>query len=438
VPFPSIPELIKKKRDGAALTPAEIEHLVIGVARGSVESYQAAALLMAVFFRGLDDTELAAWTLAMRDSGRTLDWPGVAGARIDKHSTGGVGDKISIPLAPIAAECGLRVPMISGRGLGHTGGTLDKLESIPGFRTQLSIDEITSAVREIGVAMGGQTADLAPADKMLYALRDVTGTVESIPLIVSSILSKKLAEGLDGLVLDVKVGNGAFMKDADSARKLATRLVAAARLAGCPAVALLTAMDAPLGEACGNANEIEESIAVLRGGGPPDVAELTVALAAEMLVLGRAAGSLGDARALAKRSIDTGAALERFRKLVARQGGDPRVVDEPSRLPTAPLRAPIKAPSDGFLTSAHAGKVGLAVVALGGGRGKTSDTIDPGVGVWIRRKPGARVARGEVIYDVAYRDPGRFEVGRRLLEESIEIGPAPSPAMPLIVGRIDG
>jgi pyrimidine-nucleoside phosphorylase len=436
--IPSIPELIKKKRDGGTWTPAEIEHLVIGVARGAVESYQAAALLMAVFFRGLDDAELSAWTLAMRDSGRTLDWRGVPGKRIDKHSTGGVGDKISIPLAPIVAECGVGVPMLSGRGLGHTGGTLDKLESIPGFQTQRSIDEIVAGVREIGVAMGGQTADLAPADKMLYALRDVTGTVESIPLVVSSILSKKLAEGLDGLVMDVKVGNGAFMKTLEDGRTLARRLVATARLAGCPTVALLTAMDAPLGEACGNANEIAESIEILRGGGPADAAELTLALASEMLVLGGAASTLEEARARARRAVESGAALARFRRLVERQGGDPRVVDEPQRLPAAPRRAEVKAPVAGFLRSVLAEKVGLAVVALGGGRARTSDAIDPGVGVRLLRKPGARVSRGETILEVLYRDTGSFEAARAHLEAGIEVGEAPAPERPLVLDRIAG
>ncbi|HKE02391.1 MAG TPA: thymidine phosphorylase [Planctomycetota bacterium] len=436
MPTHSVPELIKRKRDGGTFTAEEIEHLVYGVARGSVADYQAAALCMAIFFRGLDDAELVAWTAAMRDSGRTLDWKGAAGARVDKHSTGGVGDKISLPLAPIAAACGVGVPMLSGRGLGHTGGTLDKLAAIPGFRTDLSIDEMIAGVRAIGVAMGGQTADLAPADGMLYALRDVTGTVESIPLIVSSILAKKLAERLDGLVMDVKVGSGAFMKSHADAHTLAKRLVATARLDGCPTVALITAMDAPLGEACGNANEVRESIDVLRGGGPADVVELTLALAAEMLVLGRAAATLDDARAKARAAIASGAALERFQQLVERQGGDARVIDEPERLALASKRATVTAHGDGFLARVDAHAVGLAVVALGGGRAKKSDDVDPSVGVWVKRKPGDRVRHGDVVFEAAYRDDARWAAARHLLEKAIELAPQAPPPAPLILERI--
>jgi pyrimidine-nucleoside phosphorylase len=434
--FPSIAELIRKKRDGGVFSAAEAEHLVIGVARGYVEPWQASALCMAIFFRGLNDQELAAWTLAMRDSGATLNWSGVQGKRIDKHSTGGVGDKLSLPLAPIVASCGVGVPMISGRGLGHTGGTLDKLEAIPGFRTQLTNDELVAGVAQAGVAMGGQTADLAPADKILYALRDVTGTVESIPLIVSSILSKKLAERLDGLVMDVKVGSGAFMKSADDARLLARRLVDTAKLAGCPTVALLTNMDWPLGEACGNANEVRETLDLLRGRGPADARELTIDLAAEMLLLGSAATSIEDGRERARRAISSGAALDRFRKLVERQGGDARIVDEPGLLPSAPNRTAIAAPAAGFLQSMHAEKVGLAVVALGGGRMKITDKIDPGVGVLVKKKPGSRVERGDAIFEVSWRDRGRFEAARGYLESSIEVGDTPPPPVPLVLDRI--
>jgi pyrimidine-nucleoside phosphorylase len=436
VGFPSIPELIKKKRDGVRLTPAEIEHLVIGVARGYVESYQAAALLMAVFFRGLDDEELTAWTLAMRDSGKTLDWAGFHGARVDKHSTGGVGDKVSIPLAPIVAACGAGVPMISGRGLGHTGGTLDKLEAIPGFRTNLTIEELVAGVREVGFAMAGQTADLAPADKMLYALRDVTGTVESIPLITSSILAKKLAERLDGLVMDVKVGRGAFMKTQDAARELARRIVATARLAGTPAIALLTNMDSPLGVECGCAGEMRESIDVLKGGGPADVVELTMLFAAEMLVLGKAARTLDEGRSRAAAAVKSGAALEKFRRMVERQGGNPRVADDPAILPTAPRRAAVAAHDDGTLTTLDAEQVGLAVVALGGGRAKTTDHVDPSAGVRVHVKPGARVRRGDVVFEVDYRDDGRLEAAKHHLRAAVEIGPAPPPPSPLVLERI--
>lgn len=434
--FASIPELIKKKRDGGRFTPAEVEHLVIGVARGYVEPYQASALCMAIFFRGLDDEELAAWTLAMRDSGRVLDWTGVAGRRIDKHSTGGVGDKLSIPLAPIVASCGVGVPMLSGRGLGHTGGTLDKLEAIPGFRTQLSTDELVSGVRDGGFAMGGQTADLAPADKMLYALRDVTGTVESIPLIVSSILAKKLAERLDGLLMDVKVGAGAFMKTHDDARMLAKRLVATANLAGTPTVALLTNMEWPLGEACGNANEIVESIEILKGRGPADAVNLTIELASEMLLLAGVAPDSAAARARARAAIASGAALQKLRELIERQGGSARVVDDYKLLPTAPNSLEWKAPENGYITEMHAEKVGLAVVALGGGRAKFTDTIDPAVGVRVLRKPGERVSRGDVVFIIDWRETGRLEVAKRILEESLKIGAAPPAPVPLVLERI--
>lgn len=434
--FASIPELIKKKRDGGRFTAAEAEHLVIGVARGYVEPYQASALCMAIFFQGLDDAELAAWTAAMRDSGRVLDWKGRAGARIDKHSTGGVGDKISIPLAPIVASCGVSVPMLSGRGLGHTGGTLDKLESIPGFRTQLSTEELVDGVAAIGVAMGGQTADLAPADKILYALRDVTATVESIPLIVSSILAKKLAENLNGLVMDVKVGSGAFMKTPEQARTLAARLVATARLNGCPTTALLTNMDFPLGKSCGNANEIAESIEVLRGCGPADIVELTIELAAEMLQLGGVSATLADGRAAAKAAVSSGRALVKMRELVQRQGGDPRFMDDLQRLPRAPHRVVVKSTENGFLQKMNAEKVGLAVVALGGGRRKFTDSVDPGVGVEVLIKPGAKVSRGDALFEIDYRDTGSMEVARRHLEESVAFGSVAPPHLPVIMERI--
>ncbi|MBI3819216.1 MAG: thymidine phosphorylase [Planctomycetes bacterium] len=434
--FSSIPELIKKKRDGGIFTPSEVEHLVIGIARGYVEPYQASALCMAVFFRGLDDDELVAWTMAMRDSGRTLDWSGSRGIRVDKHSTGGVGDKISIPLAPIVASCGVAVPMLSGRGLGHTGGTLDKLEAIPGFRTQLTIEELIRNVNEIGVAMGGQTADLAPADKMLYSLRDVTATVESIPLIVSSILAKKLAEKLDGLVMDVKFGSGAFMQSTADARSLAKRIVATAKLAGCPTVALLTNMDAPLGAACGNANEIAESVEILQGGGPSDVRDLTIELAAEMLMLAKAAVDLPAGRARARSAIADGAALRKFGELIQKQGGDPGVIDDPSRLPQAPRTAVWKTPEAGYLQKMDAGKVGLAVVALGGGRAKVKDTIDPAVGVRLLQKLGARVDRGQPVFEIAYREENRREIADRYLNESVVVGSAPTPPAPLILERI--
>ncbi|MEZ4399786.1 MAG: thymidine phosphorylase [Kofleriaceae bacterium] len=391
-------ELIRAKRDGHALSAAELRGFIAGVTDGSIPDYQVAAMLMAIYFRGLADAELAAWADAMVRSGDVLDLSAIPRPKIDKHSTGGVGDKISIPLAPAVAACGVAVPMVSGRGLGHTGGTLDKLESIPGFRVDLDTDRFAQLVAELNVCLIGQTARVAPADKRLYALRDVTGTVESIPLIASSIMSKKLAEGIDGLVLDVKVGAGAFMKDAARARELCAAMQAIGAGAGKRITCVLTDMNAPIGLAVGNALEIAESIEVMRGGGPADTRELTVVLGAEMLVL---AGVEPDPTAAAARIagvLDDGSALEVFRRVVAAQGGDPAVCDEPARvLPQPRRRVPIVAPRAGAVAAVTADEIGMAALVLGAGRGAKDDVIDPAVGLVLAVRPGDRVAAGDLL-----------------------------------------
>ena len=391
-------ELIRAKRDGAALTDAELRGFVAGVTDGSLPDYQIAAMLMAIFFRGLDDRELAAWADAMLRSGDVLDLSAIPRAKIDKHSTGGVGDKISIPLAPAVAACGVAVPMVSGRGLGHTGGTLDKLESIPGFRVDLPVERFAALVEELGACLIGQTARVAPADKRLYALRDVTGTVESIPLIASSIMSKKLAEGIDGLVLDVKVGAGAFMKDVARARALCAAMRAIGVGAGKRVTCVLTDMDAPIGTHVGNALEIAESIEVMRGGGPADTRELTVVLGAEMLLLAGVERDPDAAAARIGKSLDDGSALAVFAKIVAAQGGDPRVCEAPAAvLPQPRRKVPIVAPRAGNVAAMVADEIGMAALVLGAGRGKQDDRIDPAVGLVLAVRPGDRVAAGDLI-----------------------------------------
>lgn len=391
-------ELIRSKRDGAALSDAELRAFIAGVTDGSIPDYQVAAMLMAIYFRGLDDRELATWADAMVRSGDVLDLGAIARPKIDKHSTGGVGDKISIPLAPAVAACGVAVPMVSGRGLGHTGGTLDKLESIPGFRIDLPVERFAALVGELGACLIGQTARVAPADKRLYALRDVTGTIESIPLIASSIMSKKLAEGIDGLVLDVKVGAGAFMKDLDRARALCAAMRAIATGAGKRVTCVLTDMDAPIGAAVGNALEIAESIEVMRGGGPADTRELTVVLGGEMLALAGVATDGADGAARIARALDDGSALEAFRRIVAAQHGDPAVCDRPDEvLPQPRRKVPIVAPRDGWVSAIAADEIGMAALVLGAGRGKHEDRIDPAVGLVLARRVGDRVAAGDLL-----------------------------------------
>jgi len=430
-------ELIHRKRDGGRLDDAEIEALVAGYVRGEIPDYQLAAFCMAVFFRGMDDAEVRALTGAMLRSGDVLDLSAIPGVKVDKHSTGGVGDKVSLPLAPLAAACGVKVPMVSGRGLGHTGGTLDKLEAIPGFRVDLPVERFVELVRDHGLGLIGQTARLAPADRKLYALRDVTATVESIPLIASSIMSKKLAEGIDALVLDVKVGRGAFMKTRAEARRLAEALTAIGRGMGKRVTALLTAMDQPLGLAVGNALEVVESIELLRGGGPADLRELTVALTAEMVLLARLAPDLPAARRAVEAAIADGRGLAKLREITEAQGGDPACIDDPGRLPRAARVLPVPSPATGLVEAIDAEAVGLAAMALGAGRARVEDRVDPAVGIVLRRKVGDRVEAGEPLCLVHRNDGGEPQerVAARIAA-AYRIGPGPAAAGPLVLERM--
>jgi pyrimidine-nucleoside phosphorylase len=415
-------DIIRTKRDGGTLSRAEIEYFVEGVTAGTLPDYQASALLMAIVLKGMDADETAVLTDAMVRSGVRVDLGRIPGTKVDKHSTGGVGDKTSLILAPLAAACGVPVPMMSGRGLGHTGGTLDKLESIPGFRVGLSLDEYQRVVAEIGCAMIGQTSQIAPADKKLYALRDVTSTVESIPLISASIMSKKIAEGIDALVLDVKTGRGAFMKTLDDSRALARSLVSIGNRAGVKTEALITAMDAPLGRAVGNALEVVESIETLKGNGPRDLEDLSVTLAARMVRLGGRAGDMNGAERLVREQITNGRGVEKFRQIIERQGGDPRVIDDYARLPSAPGRHLVRAPRDGYLTGLQAELVGRASMALGAGRNSVEDAIDPAVGVMVLLKPGAEVRTGDAVLEFHYRDRAHLDAAIALAQQAIEIG----------------
>ena len=387
-------DLIIKKRDGGALTSEEIAWLIEHYTSGDVPDYQMAAWAMAVVLRGMDDRETADLTLAIARSGDMLDLHDVAPITVDKHSTGGVGDKTSLVLGPLAASVGLSVAKMSGRGLGFTGGTLDKLEAIPGFRVNLAIDEFRRSVGEIGLVIAGQSADLAPADKQLYALRDVTGTVESIPLIAASVMSKKLAAGADCIVLDVKVGQGAFMKTIDDARALAERMVAIGRHAGRNVAAVITSMDQPLGHAIGNALEVKEAIATLQGHGPSDFVELCLTLGAQLMLLAGKADSAEEAEDRLREALDSGAAWQIFRSFIANQGGDISVLDDPRLLPEATVVEPVHALHDGYITAIDALELGLIAGELGGGRQKKDDPIDYSVGIVIERKVGEFVAQG--------------------------------------------
>ncbi len=417
-----IPALIEHKRNGRPLAAEQWASLVRAYTAGQVPDYQMSALLMAVFFRGLDPAELAALTDAMIDSGDRLRFDGHPRPVADKHSTGGVGDKVSLLLAPMVASCGVSVPMMSGRGLGHTGGTLDKLESIPGFRTGLTLAEARAQVDRLGCAMLGQTPEIAPADKRLYALRDVTATVESIPLIAASIMSKKLAEGLNGLVLDVKTGSGAFLTDLDRSIELARTMIGLGEARGCPTVALLTAMDRPLGRACGNVLEVEEAIEGLRGSGPSDVMEVTYALGAEMLVLVGAARDLAEARKRLEHSVTSGRALETFGRVIEAQGGNPAVIDDPGVLPQAQAVEVFRADRAGVVAAVEPRRLGRAIVALGGGRNAVEDAVDPSVGFVITVKPGDPVRAGEPIASVFARDAAGIALGMAALAEAVVIG----------------
>jgi pyrimidine-nucleoside phosphorylase len=425
---------LRAKRDGARHDAGAVHAFIAAYTAGDVPDYQVAAWLMAVFFRGLDDEEAFALTDAMLHSGDVLTLKDLPGPTVDKHSTGGVGDKISLPLAPIVAACGACVPMISGRGLGHTGGTLDKLEAIPGFSPKLAPARFASLVKAHGLAFGGQTDRLAPADGKLYALRDVTATVECIPLIVASILSKKYASGTDRVVFDVKTGRGAFMRERAQAVALARSLIAVSARMGKSASALVTNMDQPLGRAVGNGLEVVESLAILRGEGPPDVRDLTLALAAEMLVLAGLEADLAVARGCAARAVESGAAFGKFREIIEAQGGDPRVVDEPVRLPRARHIAPALATRAGYVTAIDAYAVGELIVRMGGGRAQKDDKIDHRVGLVLERKVGDRVEAGEPLAEVhAERDEA--EVARALVA-AYTIGDAAGAATPLVLERL--
>jgi pyrimidine-nucleoside phosphorylase len=429
-------DIIQKKRDGGVLSPLELQYFVKGVTNGSLPDYQAAALLMAIFFRGMTPAETATLTDEMIDSGVRVDLSDIPGSKVDKHSTGGVGDKTSLVIAPLVSACGALVPMMSGRGLGHTGGTLDKLESIPGFRTSLSIPEMKSALSAVGCALIGQSSEIAPADKKLYALRDVTGTIECIPLISASIMSKKIAEGVNALVLDVKTGRGAFMKIHADARALAQSLVALGKASGVNAQAVITAQDWPLGRAIGNANEVIECLEVMKGRGPADLIELSLDLAERMLVAAGTARTRAEAHAMCGNAIDSGAALEKFRTIIERQGGDPRVVDDYGRLPAAPCQHVVEAESAGFVTLLDAGLLGRASVALGGGRDRVDDAIDPGVGIMIRAIVGDAVRRGDAILELHYRDEGRLQAALPLVMSAVQVGAERPTGQKLIIEEV--
>ena len=430
-------DVIARKRDGQALSREDINQFVGGVTSGAIPDYQVSALLMAIVIRGMNAEETAWLAGAMARSGERVDLSDVPGRKVGKHSTGGVGDKVSVVLAPVAAACGVVVPKMSGRGLGHTGGTLDKLESIPGYRIDLSIEEFKQVLREVGTSIIGQTAALAPADKKLYALRDVTATVPSIPLISASIMSKKLAEGSSALVLDVKCGDGAFMKDLDNARALATSMVSIGREEGVRTEAVITGMDAPLGHAVGNALEIIECLDTLKGTGPAELTGVIRVLAARMVML---AGIESDPRAAEGKVDDalaSGKALETFTKMIARQGGNPRVVDDYSLLPSAPDRDHLHAPRDGYVTAMHAEAIGQASHALGAGRSRVGDAIDHGVGIVAKAKLGDAIRVGDTLLELHHRGGRGVSGALALCRQAIVIADDPPSRQSLVLGSVN-
>ncbi|MGH7482184.1 MAG: thymidine phosphorylase [Longimicrobiales bacterium] len=430
-------ETIRRKRDGEPLSRAEILAFFQGFERGDVADYQVAALLMAICLRGLGPDELAALVEAMLESGSRVTFDDVGARPVDKHSTGGVGDKVSLVLAPLVSALGVPVPMMSGRGLGHTGGTLDKLESIPGFRTDLDLDRFRRQVETVGCALIGQTAEIAPLDKRLYGLRDVTATVESIPLIASSIMSKKIAEGISGLVLDVKVGSGAFLPERADAERLAATMIRIGESHGRDVVAVLTAMDRPLGHAVGNALEMEEAIEALVGRGPADLRTVTLALAAEMLVLGGVERDVATAQEHAAAALDDGRALEQMRRIIEAQGGNAAVLDDPAILPQAPVERVVEASADGVVASIDTRAIGAASVALGAGRATLDSRIDPAVGMLLTAKPGQEVGRGEPIATVLAATREAAAAGAAAVGGAIRIADRAERApLPLIVDRI--
>lgn len=431
-------EIIAAKRDGRELSADQIEHFIASFCAEKLTDYQMSAFLMAAYLRGLTDKETVALTEAMLASGKVLDLSQIPGIKVDKHSTGGVGDKVSICLVPIVAACGVPVPMVSGRGLGHTGGTLDKLEAIPGFNVNLSTDDFARIIKEVGGCMIGQTAEVAPADKRIYALRDVTATVESVPLIVASILSKKLAEGIDALVLDVKVGKGAFMKDHERAHTLASALVRVGIGAGKRVVAVLTRMDAPLGKAIGNALETQEAIDVLFGKAPADLTECTYVLCSEMLILGGKAKDHDEARAMIDNVIASGKAADVMEKLVAAHGGDSRVVRHSGVMAAAPHVVTVKAKDGGWVQGIDAMQLGLAGVDLGAGRTRADQKVDPAVGMMLRVALGDRVKPGDALVDVHVRDPQAAKPVIERIERAFTLGASQPERLPLVIERIEG
>ncbi len=431
-------DVIRKKRDGGELSRGEIESLIGAYTRGDIPDYQVSAWLMAVVLRGMTRAETAVLTDAMLRSGEVLDLSFLPMKKVDKHSTGGVGDKTSLVLAPLVAAAGLAVPMISGRGLGHTGGTLDKLESIPGFNVNLQVSQFRSVLETCGCAMIGQTAEIAPADRKLYALRDVTGTVESPYLICASIMSKKLAEGIDALVLDVKTGSGAFMKTEDDAAFLAELMVETGERMGKQVVALITDMDQPLGNMIGNALEVVEVVEVLRGGGPEDLRELCLELAGWMLQLGGVSDTVAEGRQQSDKLLSSGKALDTFRRMVELQGGEPRVVDDAKRLPQAPHTATISSAKDGYLASVQCEQVGTACVILGGGRERKEDSVDPAVGIVLHKKVGDRISAGEPLATIHYNAETKAARARQLLEASFQIADAPADKKRPLIHRVIG
>jgi pyrimidine-nucleoside phosphorylase len=432
----SMPELIGTKRDGGYLEPAELEWIIARYTADEIPDYQISALLMAIMFRGMSQTELAAWTDAMLHSGDVLDLSSTDMPKIDKHSTGGVGDKISIPLAPLVVACGVAIPMMSGRGLGHTGGTLDKLETIPGFRTRLDPDVFARQLDDLGLVLAGQSETLVPADRRIYSLRDASGTVPSVPLISSSIMSKKLAEDLDGLVLDVKIGSGAFMKDVASGRELAETMVGIGKSHDTPVVGLLTDMDQPLGTEVGNANEMIESIAILKGYGPDDTTELTLRLGEEMLILGGVAADRGEARSQLDAVIASGSALDVFARVIEAQGGDPRVLEDQSLFPSADNVHTVVAKKSGFVERCDALAVGRSAVRLGAGRQAKEDEVDPGVGISVQAKVGDEVQEGDALATVSYNTSSQLAACLPVLETAWILTDEPPAPRPLILGEV--
>lgn len=419
-------DVIDHKRNGSALTKEEISAFIEGYTNGEIPDYQASALLMAIYFNGMTDEEQANLTMQMLNSGDRLDLSDIPGIKVDKHSTGGVGDKTSIPLAPMVAALGIPVPMISGRGLGHTGGTLDKLEAIPGFEVERSEAEFKKQVRDIKVAIVGATGNVAPADKKICALRDVTDTVDSIPLIAGSIMSKKIASGTDALVLDVKTGTGAFMKEEADAVKLANALVKIGKSVGMNCMALISDMNQPLGNMVGNALEIQESIAILKGEGPEDITELVMTLGSQMVVLAKKAATLAEARAKLEEVVANGSALEVFRQMIVAQGGDPRVIEDPTLMPQAKYHFELPAPQAGYITKMTADEIGIAAMLLGGGRQAKTDVIDYAVGIELHKKVGDAVAEGESLLTIHSNTEDVANI-KELLYNNIEIGTDAQP-----------